>query len=176
MKRFLIFALLVMPMTAFGASSVRVLGTGATPSAGVKTTTVSNAARITPAKTTAAKTVAAKPSAASTASTSSTSPSSRIGTIRVKPKTTTGTVSSTTSSSGSRFPVITPAQSYKTVGSQQAAGGSSGGTAPAPAAVTDDPRFDMIHVDSRESYWRTNYPALTNQRENEGYVFMWVEE
>jgi hypothetical protein len=169
MKKFLIFALLILPMTSFGASSVRVLGSGtATPAAGL-----AGAAKVTPAKVTAAK-----PAAASTASTAATS---RIGTIRVKPKATTNTLSAGTSpstSTGSRFPVITPAHSYKTVTSQQAGATNTGtGTGTAqPASVTDDPRFDMIHVNSREDYWRDNYPALTNTREREGYVFMWVEE
>ena len=173
MKKFLIFALLILPVASFGASSVRVLGSGAaTPAAGAKTTTIS-AAKITPAKVTAAK-----PSAASTASTATTS---RIGTIRAKPKTTTGTISAGTSggttSTGSRFPVITPAHSYKVVNTQQAAGntgGSSGGTQ--VVGVDDDPRFDMIHVDSREDYWRNKNNSLVNQRIDEGYVFMWVEE
>ena len=166
MKKILIFALLVLPMASFGASSVRVLGSGtATPATGI-----AGAAKVTPAKVTAAK-----PAATSTAATS------RIGTIRVKPKATTTTLSTGTSSStstGSRFPVITPAQSYKTVNTQQAGATNTGtGTGTAqPASVTDDPRFDMIHVESRENYWRTNYPALTNQRVDEGYVFMWVEE
>ena len=168
MKKFLIFALLALPMTAFAASSVRVLG--ATPNTGTKTTT-SSATKLTPAKATAAKTTS-----------TSTTPSSRVGTMRVVPKAPAGTASTTSAgaSAGSRFPVIAPVKAYKTVNTQQAGSNTgssnSGSVSPTPAGVTDDPRFDMIHVDSRESYWRTNYPALTNQRENEGYVFMWVEE
>lgn len=176
MKKFLIFALLFLPMASFGASSVRVLGTGgATPGAGTKTTTT-NAAKVTPSKVTAAK-----PAAASNASNATTS---RIGTIRVKPKTnTTTTLSSgttSTTSTGSRFPVITPAQSYKTVGTQQAGanntGNNTGNGGSQVVSVDDDPRFDMIHVDSREDYWRNKNNNLVNQRINEGYVFMWVEE
>lgn len=181
MKKLLIFALLVLPMTAFAASSVRVLGTGMTPGAGAKTTTTtSGAAKVTPAKITAAK-----PASGTTSSSASGSNASRIGAIRVKPKTTTGTVSGTTSSSGSRFPVITPAQSYKTVNSQQAAGNTasnSGTVSPTPAAVSDDPRFDMIlsGADSAEEIradWVNRVGKdLVEKREREGYVFMWVEE
>ena len=175
MKKFLVFALLFLPVASFGASSVRVLGSGAaTPAGGTKTTTTS-AAKVTPAKVTAAK-----PAASSNASNATTS---RIGTIRVKPKTTTTTLSSGTTSStsaGSRFPVITPAQSYKTVGAQQAGatntGNNTGGGSSQVVSVDDDPRFDMIHVDSREDYWRNKNNNLVNQRINEGYVFMWVEE
>ena len=169
MKKFLIFALLILPITSFGASSVRVLGSGtATPAAGL-----ASATKVTPAKVTAAK-----PAAASTASTAATS---RIGTIRVKPNATTNTLSAGTSSStsaGSRFPVITPAHSYKTVTSQQAGATNTGtGTGTAqPASVTDDPRFDMIHVNSQETYWRNKNNALVNQRLGDGYVFMWIEE
>ena len=84
MKKFLIFALLILPVASFGASSVRVLGSGAaTPAGGTKTTTTS-VAKVTPAKVTAAK-----PAASSNASNATTS---RIGTIRVKPKTTTTTL------------------------------------------------------------------------------------
>lgn len=173
MKKFLIFALLFLPVASFGAPSVRVLGTGGvTPGAGSKTTTTTNTAKVTPAKATVAK-----PAAATNASNSTTS---RIGTIRVKPKTTTSTLSSgktSSISSGSRFPVITPVQSYKTVGTQQV-GANTGntGTTVIQTGVEDDPRFDMVHVENREEYWRKNYPELTNQREREGYVFMWVEE
>ncbi len=171
MKKLLIFALLLVPMTAFAASSVRVLGTGTTPGAGTKVTAANtaNTARVTPAKATAAK-----PAAASAASTAATS---RIGTIRVKPKTTaTGTLTSSssgTTSSGSRFPVITPAHSYKTVGPQQA---QSSTVQPQPVAMEDDPRFDMIRTYQSEEDWRRQNNDLVNQRVNENYVFMWVEE
>lgn len=171
MKKLLIFALLFVPVASFGASSVRVLGAGTTPVAGTKTTT-STAAKVTPSKVTAAK-----PAAASTASNAATS---RIGTIRVKPKTTTGTLTSSstgTTSSGSRFPVITPAHSYKTVGTQQAAGNTGGGTVqPQPVSIDDDPRFDMIRTYKSEADWRAKNNDLVNQRINEDYVFMWVEE
>lgn len=169
MKKFLIFALLFLPVASFGASSVRVLGSGtATPAAGL-----ASATKVTPAKVTAAK-----PAAASTASTAATS---RIGTIRAKPKATTNTLSAGTSSStstGSRFPVITPAHSYKTVTSQQAGATNTGtGTGTAqPASVTDDPRFDMIRTYKSEDDWRRKNSALVDQRLNEDYVFMWVEE
>ena len=175
MKKLLVFAFMILPMTAFAASSVRVLGTGVTPGAGAKTTTTnSGATKVTPAKV-----MAAKPAAASTSSTAATTPSSRIGTIRAKPKVTTGTISasSNTNTAGSRFPVITPAHSYNTVGKQQASGGNtSGSNVSSETVILDDPRFDMIHVNSREDYWRQRNNALVNQRESEGYVFMWIEE
>jgi len=173
MKKLLIFALLIVPVASFGASSVRVLGAGTTPVAGTKTTTTSSAARVTPSKVTAAK-----PAAAATASNAATS---RIGTIRVKPKTTTGTLtgsSTGTTTAGSRFPVITPAHSYKTVGTQQAQPSGSGGGAaqPQPVSIDDDPRFDMIRTYKSEADWRAKNNDLVNQRINEDYVFMWVEE
>lgn len=171
MKKLLIFALLFVPVASFGASSVRVLGAGTTPVAGTKITT-STAAKVTPSKVTAAK-----PAAASTASNAATS---RIGTIRVKPKTTTGTLTSSsagTTSAGSRFPVITPAHSYKTVGTQQAAGNTGGGAVqPQPVSIDDDPRFDMIRTYKSEADWRAKNNDLVNQRIDEDYVFMWVEE
>lgn len=172
MKKLLIFALLIVPVASFGAPSVRVLGAGTTPVVGKKTTTTSSAARVTPSKVTAAK-----PAAAATASNASTS---RIGTIRVKPKTTTGTLtgsSTGTTTVGSRFPVITPAHSYKTVGTQQAAGNTSSGTVrPQPVSIGDDPRFDMIRTYESEDEWRAKNNDLVNQRIEDGYVFMWVEE
>ena len=170
MKKLLIFALLFVPVASFGASSVRVLGAGTTPVAGTKTTT-STAAKVTPSKVTAAK-----PAAASTASNAATS---RIGTIRVKPKTTTGTLTSSsagTTSAGSRFPVITPAHSYKTVGTQQAQSSGSGTVQPQPVSIDDDPRFDMIRTYKSEADWRAKNNDLVNQRIDEDYVFMWVEE
>lgn len=169
MKKFLICALLALPMTAFAASSVRVLGT--TPNTGTKTTT-SAATKLTPAKATAAKTTS-----------TSTTPSSRVGTMRVVPKAPAGTASTTSTgaSAGSRFPVIAPVKAYKTVNTQQAgsntgSGNSGGSSSSGTVGMADDPRFDMIHVNSREDYWRNKNNALVNQRENEGYVFMWVEE
>ena len=114
------------------------------------------------------------------ASAASTAATSRIGTIRVKPKTTaTGTLTSSssgTTSSGSRFPVITPAHSYKTVGTQQAQPSGSGTVQPQPVAMEDDPRFDMIRTYQSEEDWRRQNNDLVNQRVNENYVFMWVEE
>ena len=78
---------------------------------------------------------------------------------------------------GSRFPVITPAHSYKTVGTQQAAGNTSSGTVrPQPVGIGDDPRFDMIRTYESEDEWRAKNDDLVNQRIKDGYVFMWVEE
>ena len=154
MKKLLIFALLIVPVASFGASSVRVLGAGTTPVAGTKTTTTSSAARVTPSKVTVAK-----PAAAATASNAATS---RIGTIRVKPKTTTGTLtgsSTGTTTAGSRFPVITPAHSYDSVKTPQVAGGTT------VVNAEEDTRVDMIHMGGdRENYWRnlwvSHFPNL----------------
>jgi len=163
MKKFLIFALLFLPVTSFGASSVRVLGTGATPQgAGTKT---SVATKVTPAKTINAT--------KSSSSLTSTTPS-RIGTIRAKTASPAGSVSvksGGTTSSGSRFPVITPAHSYSTVTSpsQQAAVTQT-------VSADDDPRFDMIRTYSSEQEWRNKNGALVDQRMNQGYAFMWIEE
>lgn len=186
MKKFLIFALLFIPMTSFAASSVRVLGTKtATP--GVSTTT---SAKVVPAKTTATK----------TGDTSV----SRIGTVRPKTtKTTTGTVSNTASVSGSRFPVITPVKSYNTVTTPKQ---ENTGSAVVPSQVDtteivdritnilnenyvqkeevntiiqqnlDDPRFDAIVVTGNANYDPVAKWAAKGKTLPEGYVYMWVEE
>jgi len=175
MKKLLIFALLLIPVTSFAASSVRVLGSGSNnPSSTTKTSS-----KVVPTKATVAK-----PAAAKTASQSGDSNTSRLGTIRAKPKTTLGTVSSgsttTTTSAGSRFPVITPANSYNTVTKPQA-GNISSGSGVTPSGVLDDPRFDMIKKSkgSPEGEWRdkgTTYDEMVDDRLSEGYVFMWIEE
>lgn len=175
MKKFLIFVLLCIPMTAFAASSVRVLGgKSATPGTTVPTSTAS--AKVLPAKSAAVKTTSAA--------------SPRIGTVRAKAKTVApttvgGSVTSTTSTnSGSRFPVITPAHSYNSVTKPSAA--SSGNTTNVNVnnyytkdevdEKLDDPRFDMIRISNGnpESNWTDN--PLLQQRLNERYVFMWIEE
>ena len=103
MKKYIILALLFVPMVAFGASSVRVLGNKATTPA-VKGTT-------------ATKAIPAKTAAVATTGDSSVS---RVGAVRAKTKTGTTTASAT---SNSRFPVITPAHSYSSVASPKPSGG-----------------------------------------------------
>ena len=172
MKKLLIFALLLIPVTSFAASSVRVLGSGS----GSTSSTTKPSAKVVPTKATAAKPAAAQ---------SGDSTTSRIGTVRAKPKTTLGTVSAsskttTTNNAGSRFPVITPASSYNTVTKPQSGNVVSG--AGAASLGFDDPRFDMIRKSnsgSPEEEWRAKgkaYGDLVDHRLDEGYVFMWIEE
>ena len=168
MKKLLVFAILLLPMTTFAASSVRVLG--AKPATSGATTTTAMTSNIS--KAAQSKTASTNTDGATT---------SRIGAISSKAKKATGTLTgskTTGTTSGSRFPVITPAHSYNTVNKPQS-GTNNTGTGGGTTVITrdvDDPRFDMIHVNNRESYWRNEMPDLVNQREREGYVFMWVEE
>jgi len=172
MKKLLIFAFMLLPMTAFSASSVRVLGSGSNlPGSGSTTKTTTSSARVTPSKAAAPKTTTTTKTGDST--------SSRVGTVRAKPKTTTGGTSSTTTA-GSRFPVITPAHSYNTVVNPKTGGTTTAGTSSAEvevivnAILEDDPRFDMIRINngSPENKWDAQKVA---QRKAQGYVFMWIE-
>ena len=174
MKKYIVLALLLIPVASFGAPSVRVLGNNAgTPAASGAT-----AVKVTPAKT--------------TLKAASDSSAARVGTLRAKSKT-SGTVSTTGATSTSRFPVITPAHSYSSV------------TKPQPAATTttvtpsnididnyytkeevnnivnalnqeEDPRVDMIHMGNQRASWMATHGARVNELENDGYVFMWIED
>lgn len=188
MKKLLIFALLFVPVTSFAASSVRVLGSGssALPGSGSATKTTS----ATPARAFSTAKVATPKAAAAAAAKAGDGSTSRIGTISAKVKkpvtTTTTTSTGSTASSGSRFPVITPAQSYNTVVKPQA----NTGTTVVPgdidlvsiinavkAEIEEDPRVDMIHAGNREAYWRDKVGnATVNKYLNDGYYFMWIEE
>jgi len=190
MKKLLIFALLFVPVTSFAASSVRVLGSGssALPGSGSATKTTS----ATPARAVSAAKVATPKAATAAAAKAGDGSTSRIGTISAKVKkpvtttTTTTTSTGSTASSGSRFPVITPAQSYNTVVKPQA----NTGTTVVPgdidlvsiinavkAEIEEDPRVDMIHAGNREAYWRDKVGnATVNKYLNDGYYFMWIEE
>ena len=184
MKKLFIFALLILPMTTFAASSVRVLGDGSNlPGAGTTTKTTTTAAKATPSK-------AAMPKAATTAAKAGdATTSSRIGTVRTKAvKATPGTTANATAATGSRFPVITPAHSYNTVVNPQAGTGAKpDGQANVDLSnyynkqevddLIDDPRFDMIRVSTSNprSKWIGN-PLLNKRETEDGYVFMWIEE
>ena len=187
MKKLFIFALLVLPMTTFAASSVRVLGSGSNlPGSGTTKTTSSSAKVATTPK-------AALPKAAASAAKVGDGSSSRIGTVRVKPtaKTTTTTATGTTSNAaataGSRFPVITPAHSYNTVVNPESGNGIKPGAQNVDLSnyynkqevddKLDDPRFDMIRISNGNprSKWIGN-PLLNKRETEDGYVFMWIEE
>jgi len=179
MKKYIVLALLFVPMVAWGAPSVRVLGNkAATPAA---TTTVT---KVTPAKTTAVTTG---------------DTTSRVGTVRAKAK--TSAVSNTAANSVSRFPVITPAKSYNAVIKPQPSGGN---TTVKPVDVDtdaivqevtqnveqnidnykqevntiinelkdkDDPRFDMVRVSTENPVNKWSGYDIPSD-----YVFMWVED
>lgn len=181
MKKYIIVVvLMLMPMVSFAAPSVRVLGSGTGTPASSTT-----GAKVTPAKTSSvAKTAATTTNAAAGA---------RIGTLRATPKVSAAKPAAASTANTARFPVITPAHSYSSVTKPQAAGG---GTTVINNDVDltnyynkeqvdnivnelkdeDDPRFDMVRVSvgNPRPNWVGN-PKL-EQREGEGYVFMWIEE
>lgn len=176
MKKYIVLALLFIPMTSFAASSVRVLGN--------KTAAPVTAAKVTPTKT--------------TTTTNNASTTSRVGTVRAKTK--TGTVSAPSTSSDSRFPVIVPAHSYSSVVTPKPAATT---TTIVPADVDtekiinevtqnveqhmgdtyitkeevkeelDDPRFDAIVVADSDpaAKWAAKGKTLPSD-----YAYMWIEE
>lgn len=158
MKKFILLALLCIPVTSFAASSVRVLGT---KSANPGTSASAAPVKVLPTKTT---NVSADRAAGA-----------RVGTIKTAPKVTTNTITAnknvTTSTSAARFPVITPAHSYDSVKKPQTAGTTV-------VNAEEDPRVDMIHMGNREDYWRhtKNMDGRVSDLVNDGYVFMWVED
>ena len=187
MKKLFIFALLVLPMTTFAASSVRVLGSGSNLPGSGTTKTTSTSAKV------AATPKATLPKAATTAAKAGDGSSSRIGTVRVKPTTKTatttatpGTTSNAAAAAGSRFPVITPAHSYDTVVNPQAGNGVKPSGQEVDLSnyynkqevddLIDDPRFDMIRISEGNPRTKWIGNPLLQQREDEHYVFMWIEE
>lgn len=169
MKKLLIFSLLVLPMTATAASSVRMLGANA----GANTASVQ---KITPTK--------------SIAATNNSSTASRVGTLRATPKT-AGAISG----SSSRFPIITTAHTYNSVTTPNTSG--TGATSASVDAIVDavtqriennyyskeevyntnefiqavkdvdDPRIDAIKIGSRPVHSAT-LPS--------DYVYIWIEQ
>ena len=186
MKKYVILALMFVPMVSFAAPSVRVLGSGTATSASSTT-----GAKVTPAKTTAAAKNTVTAAKATTANAGS-----RVGTVRVSPK---PVGSGTTSGTGttSRFPVITPAHSYNSLNKPQSTGG---GTTVINQEVNldnyynkqdvdnkieeinttinnlepeKDPRVDMIRKGHPERDWE-GHPDLDDLKTN--HYFMWIEE
>ena len=172
MKKLLMISLLVLPMTATAASSVRVLGTN------------SNTGSVAAQKITPTKSVSSIGS--------NTTP--RVGSLRAAPKLSSNT--GVVPSSSSRFPIISTAHSYNSVTTPT----SSGTVVPASVdvdaivdAVTqriennyysktevynnnefkqavqdvDDPRIDAIKVGSRPVHSAT-LPS--------DYVYIWIEQ
>lgn len=191
MKKYIIvLVLMLMPMVSFAAPSVRVLGSGTGTPASSTT-----GAKVTPAKTSSvAKTAATTTNAAAGA---------RIGTLRATPKVSTAKPVAASTANTARFPVITPAHSYSSVTKPQAVGGGKTvinndvnldnyynkeevnnnyynkeevDNIVNELKDEDDPRFDMVRVSvgNPRPNWVGN-PKL-EQREGEGYVFMWIEE
>ena len=180
MKKIVFLVLSILPLSVFGAPSVRVLGSGTGTPASSTT-----GSKVTPVKTSSV--------AKANATTTNAAAGSRVGTLRATPKVGTAKPAAATAAGTARFPVITPAHSYSSVTKPQAAG--------AGATVInnnvdldnyynkeevnnivnelkdeDDPRFDMVRVSvgNPRPNWVGN-PKL-EQREGEGYVFMWIEE
>ena len=185
MKKYMILALLCIPMTAFAAPSVRVLGNKSTNA--TTTNTSSMPAKAVPAK--------------STTTASGSAATSRIGTVRAK--TNTATVSGTKSSAGteSRFPVISPNHVYSSVTSPKPTGG---GTTVVNAEVDTDAIVNTVMQKVENNYYDKNevynnnffneavqnvddprvYAISTSdpkverggQEAPEGWVYMWIEE
>ena len=173
MKKYIVLALLFVPMVSWGAPSVRVLGSNTATS-----TAAGSTVRVTPAKNVVSKT--------------SDSTASRVGTLRTKTK--ANTVSSAGTTTNSRFPVITPAHSYSSVVKPQPTGGGTTTVIQQQDVdldnyytksetyntnevdqKLDDPRFDMIRISDGDP--RDNWdPAKVKEREDQGYVFMWIEK
>lgn len=176
MKKYVILALLFVPMAGFSAPSVRVLGNNIA-STGNNTNVV--AKKATPAKTTSAAT--------------NNSAASRVGAVRAKTKT-TGTVSTAKSNTESRFPVIAPNHTYSSVVSPKTAGNTTVVTPEVDknaiieevtANVSndyynkqevnnivnelkeDDPRIDAIRIGDPAPHHTGSLP--------ENYVYMWIE-
>jgi len=177
MKKIIVLALLILPVTSFGASSVRVLGAKAAPASGSGVTAAPAPAKALPAK-----------SATTNASGNS---GSRIGTVRAIPKaTTTAAGTAATTGNPSRFPVISPAHSYSSVTKPQTSGTTTVINPDLSNYYTkeevdykieqiepeEDPRVDMIHLGSKRAEWMKTHEDKVKELENDGYVFMWVEE
>ena len=190
MKKFLVFALLIFPMTVFAAPSVRMLGSKANTNV-----VPQSESKVTPTKNT---------SGASSA---------RIGTLRTNTKITSNNAGAITSSS-SRFPVITPAHAYNSVISpgtnSNNAGASTAGVDVAAiesaikdakdeiktemasdyyqkdseefkeavrAAIEDDPRFDAVRlIDPASATNRRGQTFPSSPDAGDGYVYIWIEK
>ena len=180
MKKYIVLVLMLVPMVSFGAPSVRVLGSGTGTPASSAT-----GSKVTPVKTSSV--------AKAGATTTNAAAGSRIGTLRATPKVGTAKPAAATAAGAARFPVITPAHSYSSVTKPQAAGAGATvinnnvdldnyyskeevNTIINELKDEDDPRFDMVRVSvgNPRPNWVGN-PKL-EQREGEGYVFMWIEE
>lgn len=105
MKKYVFMVLMCCPLMAFGAPSVRALGTNA-----VSGTAGATVNKITPVK-------------AASVSTDRSSSVARVGSLRAKATTTA--VASTNSASTSRFPVILPTKVYNTANKPRPTGTSS---------------------------------------------------
>lgn len=134
MKKILFMVLLVLPFTAFGAPSVRMLGNN-TPS------NTASAQKITPTKTSAASNAAA---------------TSRIGTLRIAPKA-SGTVGAI-SGSNSRFPIITAAHSYNSVATP-----SKDTTVVIPSNVDTDEIVDTVVQRIENNYYNKSEVYNNNE-------------
>lgn len=180
MKKYLILALMFVPMVSFAAPSVRVLGTGTgTPAS------ATSGAKVTPAKNASVAKVAT-----SVGGTSNSAAASRIGTLRAAPKVGSGTGAAAATGTA-RFPVITPAHSYSSVNKPQAVGGGTTVNVDLTKYYDkeevdniinaleqiEDPAIDMVRVSSTgnpKSKWENN--PWYQKRIDDGFVFMWIEE
>ena len=186
MKKYGFLLLLLLPMTAFGAPSVRMLGNQPALSA------ASNmGAKVTPVKSSASEDASGV---------------ARIGTLRAQQKNSNAIISSSNGgNTSSRFPVIASVPSYNSVASVKTKETAYAGPAPASVDIEeivnnvrqeiennyyskteveqkltnvdnsitniinnlDDSRFDAVRL-SDPSEERGNPPA--------GYAYIWVEE
>lgn len=171
MKKYILLILLFLPMAAFSAPSVRVLGNKTAGS----TNTPSISTTATPAKL--------------SATTTGGSSVSRVGTLRAKAKTPTavnvktGTTSNAKAGTDSRFPMIVPNHTYTSVVTPKTTGGSK----VVSAEVDEDAIVDKVVKIMEEKYKNMDDPrfytistedpnALLNKDAPEGWAYMWIEE
>lgn len=114
MKKYVFMFLMCCPLMAFGAPSVRALGSNAISGAAV--------AKVTPAKSSAA-------------SVDRGSSVARVGSLRAKA--TTSAAPSTVTSSTSRFPVILPTKVYSTANAPRPTGVSTSSSTIVPSGEVD---------------------------------------
>ena len=144
MKKYLVMCLVCCPLVAFGAPSVRSLGSGAV--SGTVGATAAN--RVTPTK-------------APAVSANRSSSVARVGSLRAKATTTVATPSTT---STSRFPVILPTKVYNTANAPRPTGVSSSSSTVVPSEF--DPSGLQQQIDVNRQKIETNEGNITINAEN----------
>ena len=191
MKKYAIFSLLIIPMTVFAAPSVRVLGAkssgtvSATPATPMKAQSANVSGKEDDNNTSVSRvsapivkskpvTVTTKPTVVSESRFPSINPGHVYSSV-TKPKQTGGTSSVVTTNVDKDEIINTVTQNveenyynkqevYTTNEFKEAVQG------------VDDPRFDMVQFRDGSPREKWTDHELYQQRLDEGYLFMWVEE